>query len=628
MTDQLDEAQQLLEQGRQKELGTEPVNTFSARNNAASHSVPGHRDINKLAAFFNEGNFTRAETLAREMTVHFPQHGFGWKVLGTLLSQMGRRLDALPALQKAAALSPGDVEAQNNLGITYHALGRLTEAEASCRLALRIQPDYAEAHNILGIILMELGRPAESESSYREALKIKPDFAEAYSNLGNTLHALNRLEEAEASYRQALQFKPNLVAAHSSLGGTVHKSGRYDEACASYRRALQINSGFVEAHSNLGLALFEMGRLDEAEASCRHALKINPGYAGAYNNLGNILKEQGRLGEAEVCYRQALQLQPDYAEAHSNLAFVLLAMGRFSEGWQEHEYRWEGCTPKPPRPATCLPQWTGQDHSAGERLLIFGEQGIGDHLQFSRYLQLAAECFGNGVSIVVGQTLQALFLRSFPGIEVLNAIPADQSHWQWQCPLLSLPLAFDTSPETIPGKIPYLIPDPVKVDIWKAKIAALDLPSLTQKVGIVWKTGKLTKNSHLRSVTLQQLSPLLNKNGCVWFSLQIEHDPDSTPWISAGKLIDWSGKFADFDDTAALMMNLDRVISVDTSVVHLAGALGKPTWLLNRYASEWRWMREREDNPWYPTVRVFTQKKAGDWEAVVESMSAEPWLNT
>jgi ADP-heptose:LPS heptosyltransferase len=269
-----------------------------------------------------------------------------------------------------------------------------------------------------------------------------------------------------------------------------------------------------------------------------------------------------------------------------------------------------------------LPQWVGHTPVPGDSLLLFVEQGWGDMLHFSRYLPLAAERFSGRVSIVVGRPLLSLFRRSFPMIEVLDIHPTDQSSWQWQCPLLSLPLAFGTIIETIPNNIPYLSPDPIRVSRWKNKISELGFPLTTRKIGIVWKPGAAMKSAHLKAIALQEMSQLLNRSNYAWFSLQKDPDPASNPWIASGKLIDWAAEFSDFDETAALAVNMDLIISVDTAVAHLAGALGLPTWLINRYASDWRWMRNREYSPWYPTVRIFTQKTSGCWNYVVGRIEA------
>jgi protein O-GlcNAc transferase len=318
---------------------TKPIKPGKSARKLAPHQGrnPSPQETNTLAALFNEGRLTEAADLAQTMTVRFPQHGFGWKALGEIFKKMGRIADALEPMQKAAALSPGDVAAHYNLGNTLKALGRLDEAEASYRQALQIKPEFAMAHSNLGNVLKDMERLDEAEASYRRAIQINPDYADAHYNLGNTLKDMGLLDEAEASYRRALQIKPDLVEAHSNLGNILKDLGRLNEAEASYRRALQINPDYAEAHNNLGVTLKALDRLDEAEASYHLALQINPDYAEAHNNLGVTLKALDRLNEAEASYRQALQITPDYAEAHSNLGATLQELGCLDEA--EASYR-------------------------------------------------------------------------------------------------------------------------------------------------------------------------------------------------------------------------------------------------------------------------------------------------
>ncbi len=488
---------------------TTPVATMPA-------AQPGNTEINQLAALFNAGKMDEAEASARRMAEHYPDAGFGWKVLGACLKVQGR--DAVAVLARAALLLTGD----------------------------------AEAHNNLGAALADIGDYDKAVASYRQALQIHPDYVDAHSNLGSALKGLGKLE--------------------ASLG--------------SYRRALQINPDYADAHNNLGVTLTELGQLDAAIASCR----------------------------------RAIQLKPNSAIAHLNLSVALLSSGQLSEGWREYEFRWSGSPRKLQRPVTPLPQWTGQLPQPGDRLLVFEEQGMGDKLQFSRYLKLARQHFPGGVSFVICRPLQALMRRSFPEIEIVEATPSDQSRWQWQCPLLSLPLALNTTMETIPAEVPYLEADPAKIARWRDAIARLHLPATTRKIGVTWRTGTYLQNAPARAVALRQLAPLLQIPDTAWFSLQKEPDPDKDEWVASGKLIDWSDQLLDFDDTAALTTQLDLVISVDTSIAHLAGGLGKPVWLFNRHASEWRWLLGREDSPWYPTMRLFNQKVAGDWDEVVHRM--------
>lgn len=403
------------------------------------------------------------------------------------------------------------------------------------------------------------------------------------------------------------------------LAASLQMQGK--DALKAFKKAAERLPNDPEPYNHLGIIFESRGQLDEAMACYAHAIRIEPGFVEARCNLGNVQCEQGRLEDGAATFREALTIRPDSVEAHYNLADALLAMGHYEEGWREYEYRLNRRPLGLAHPASRLPQWRGEEPSKGETLLVLEEQGFGDKIQFVRYLEPAVKCFPAGVGIIVGDPLRNLFRRSFPNVEVLDSIPSDRHAWQWQCPLLSLPLAFGTTLQSIPGTVPYLTPNPVRVTYWQARIASLRLPASMLKVGIVWKPGTTMKNAAQRTIKLEQLMPLLNISGCAWFSLQKEPDPDKSKWVESGKLVDWTSELDDFDETAALAANLDLIISADTSVVHLAGALGLPTWLANRRASEWRWMRDREDSPWYPTMRIFTQRNPGDWDDVAKRMS-------
>jgi tetratricopeptide (TPR) repeat protein len=508
------------------------------------------------------------------------------------------------------------------IALEHHQAGRLQQAEAAYQQILRATPQHPDALHLLGVLAHQVGRHDIAAELIGKAIHISPSGA-MHGNMGLALQAAGKLDASIEHYRQALSLEPDFAEAHNSLGVALQARGDLDEATGHFHKALAHKPDFAEAHNNLGIALKDRGDLDSAVASYRKAISHRQRYTKAHINLGNALRYQLELDAALESYRGALSIEPDSAEAHLGLGFTLLTTGRLSEGWPEYEYRWEGGQSKRPRPATPLPQWGGQTPLAGERLLIFEEQGFGDNLQFSRYLPLAAERFLDGASLVVGRPLSELFRRSFPRAEIVDAMPADQSAWHWQCPLLSLPLAFGTTLESVPQQIPYLVPDPVRRACWESRIAALGLPPATRKIGVVWKSGSQLEISHLKSLALRQLAPLFELPGCAYFSLQKEPDPDQKAWIDCGKLVDWAAEFDSFDETAALAVNLDLVISVDTSVVHLAAGLGVPTWLINRHASDWRWMHGRADSPWYPTMRIFTQKNAGDWDEVVGRICAE-----
>ena len=540
---------------------------------------------------------------------------------GNALEDAGQLEEAMQRYEAALLLAPNLARAHLNRGNILSARGDMQGALTAYSTAIKCNPDYAGAHYNLGNASVRLGHLEAAVDAYQNAIRLQPDYADAEVALGGVLEDMGRYDDAVASYHRALQIKPDYAEAHNNLGNALTELGQFDEAMASYHRALQIKPDYAEAHVNLGNALKDLGQLDAAVASYHRAQQVKPDFAEAHSNLGNALKELGQYDEAVASCRRALEIKPDFVEAHANLGIALLETGQYSEGWQEYEYRWEGGSPKQPRPPSPLPQWTGQKLAHNDRLLVFVEQGLGDMLQFARYLPLAAERFPGGVSVHVIGPMLKLFRRSFPMIDVLDTLPADQRAWQWQCPLLSLPLAFGTTLDTIPHKVPYLTPDPVRVTYWQNRIAALGLPASTRKIGVVGKPGTLMKTAPQRALTLQTMAPLLNQPDCAWFSLQKEPDPERAPWVASGKLIDWTDEFGDFNETASLAMNLDLIISVDTSVAHLAGGLGLPTWLLNRHASEWRWMRNREDSPWYPTMRIFTQRNAGDWDEVVSRMS-------
>jgi len=395
---------------------------------------------------------------------------------------------------------------------------------------------------------------------------------------------------------------------------------RLDEAEASCRRALQIKPDYAEVHSNLGAILKDLGRPREAEASCRRALEIQPDCVLAHSNLGIILREMGRLEDAAEHCRQALRIKPDFVAAHINLSMALLALGQLTEGWEEYEWRWQGEQLGSHRGAFTQPQWRGEA-ATGRTLLLRSEQGLGDTLQFCRYASLAAAA-GMRVILAVQPPLVRL-LRSLDGVELVQEIGAEFPPFDFHCPLLSMPLALKTTLSTIPAAASYLHADQVQVDAWRARLAAL--PKRGFRVGLVWSGTPRIGFSHLaavdrrRSIDPKQLARLVELSGFHFFSLQ--KDGQSAP--AEFQLTDFMGEMEDFADTAALIANLDLVISVDTAVAHLAGALGKPVWVLDRFDPCWRWLTGRQDSPWYPSLRLFRQPTPGDWQTVIERVAQE-----
>jgi Flp pilus assembly protein TadD len=537
--------------------------------------------------------------------------------LGLVLNQLGRPGDAEAALTTALILKRDYPDALNNLGIAQAAQGRHAAAEASYRKALRLQANFPDALNNLGLAQVALGGVAEAEGSYRQALRLAPDMADAHGNLGIALYRQGRAAEAEASYRETLRLAPQHWDALNNLGVLLSDAGRLVEAEGFLAEAVRLRPDKADAYGNLGVVLTSLGRPAEAEQVLRHGLSLAPAQPEGHFNLGAALAGTGREAEAEASYREALRLRPDFADAHTNLAYALLLAGRLEEGWREYEWRWGGKHLAGGARNFPVPQWGGE--ALGERvLLLHAEQGLGDTLQFCRYLTLIEP--GARIVLEVQAPLTRL-LGSLPGVGAVVAQGEPLPAFDLHSPLMSLPLAFATTLETIPAPVPYLSAEPEAARRWRARLASF----AGLKVGLVWAGGLRTGFADLaavdrrRSMTLGAMAPLGEVGGMSLFSLQKGGPADQTAEPPPGlALTDFTAELADFADTAAFIDALDLVISVDTAVAHLAGAMGKRVWLLNRYDTCWRWLLEREDSPWYPTLRQFRQSAPGDWPEVMQ----------
>jgi hypothetical protein len=456
-------------------------------------------------------------------------------------------------------------------------------------------------------------RRAEKKRSRPGKGRTSPGAQEAFSDAARH-HQAGRHGEAVAGYSRALALRPDYPEAHNNLGVALRGQGRPDEAVAHFRRALALRPGYPEAYNNLGIALAQQGQLDEAVVQFGHALASKPDYPEAHANLGGALVDQGRPDEAVAHFRRALALRPNYPEAHSNLATALLAQGDLAAGWEEYEWRWK--TPHMIEAARdfAQPRWRGEA-AEGRTLLIHAEQGFGDTVQFCRYAPLAANC-GLRVIVEVQEPLVRL-LRCLPGVDLVvgrgEALPPFDLH----CPMLSLPSALATTPPSIPSAASYLHADPAQVAAWRTRLAAMGRRGL--RVGLAWAGNPALPTDRRRSLTPDRLAPLFELSGLQFFSLQ--KDGPAAP--EAFPLTDLMGEVEDFADTAALVANLDRVVSVDTAVAHLAAALGKPVWLLNRFDSCWRWQAGRRDSPWYPTMRLYRQPCPGNWASVLAEVARD-----
>jgi tetratricopeptide (TPR) repeat protein len=531
--------------------------------------------------------------------------------------------------RQALDLEPGYADARGNLGLLLKELGRLDEAAACYRQALALAPDQADTHRKLGNLLYELRRLDEAEACYRKALALAPDDAIACFKLGNVLYELQRLGEAEDCYRRTLALRPDAGDAHNNLGLLLKALKRLDAAEACYRRALALNSGKASTHGNLGRLLQELGRYGEAEASCRRALALAPESAEAHYHLGALLHYGlNRFEEAEASYRRALALKPECADARLSLGLLLLLRGQFEEGWRLCESRYHpGKTgEKVDLPRCAFPRWQGEP-LAGKSLLILREQGLGDEIQFCRYAAVVKGMGAEQVSLLCRASLKALF-STLSEVDAVYA-PAEEAaippHDYWAF-ALSLPLHCGTTEASIPARLPYLKTAPERMEYWAPR-----LPAAGKRVGLVWKGSATHKNDAHRSLPgLETLAPLWRVPGLNFVSLQKGEGEDQAAAPSPGQpLLNLGPELRDFADTAAVLSALDLLISVDTSVAHLAGALNRPCWvLLPHLMADWRWQLERSDSPWYPgALRLFRQPAEGGWATVAEAVAQalEQW---
>ncbi|MBV9122006.1 MAG: tetratricopeptide repeat protein, partial [Planctomycetes bacterium] len=514
---------------------------------------------------------------------------------------------------------PGYVDATHNLGLALLDQGHTAEAVTYFRQTVRLLPQHGEAYHNLGLALAAQEQMEEAVEAFEQALQLRPQDPRAHFSLGVALGKLGKHAEAVTYFQQSLKLQPLQAEVYNNLGFAFAEQGNLDEAVACYRQAVQLRPNYPEAFSNLGNALRRLGRFAEAEASLQQALAARPDYPEAHNNLAVALAEQRKLTEALPHYAEAIRLRPDYADAHKNRSLAWLVLGDFTQGFEEFEWRWKskGFLPR----SFPQPLWDGSPLE-GRTILLHGEQGIGDILQFVRYAPLVQEHGGRVLLECPGGILP--LLRTCPGIDRLltagTPLPAFDCHLS----LMSLPRVLGTTPATIPGNVPYLFADPGLIAYWQQELGDRN----TFKVGIVWQGNPKFPADQYRSFPLARLAPLAQVPQVQLFSLQkgpgveqMAAVADQFPVVDLGGRLDQNtGAFL---DTAAVMKNLDLVVTCDTAAGHLAGALGVPVWLALSYAGDWRWLLDREDSPWYPTLRLFRQSRLGDWETVFDRMAEE-----
>jgi tetratricopeptide (TPR) repeat protein len=604
----------------------------------------------------------------------------------TALQALGRFDAALAGYDAALALNPNDPEARNNRGVALKELGRYEEALDSLDLALAMVPGYADAHNNRGNVYIELKRfddalacydtvialgAASAEThfnrarvlqtrdedaalaAYDQAIALDPGLAKAYNNRALILRRLKRYEEALRDCEMSIGLSPGYQEAHIGAGNVLRDLKRHEDALACYDEALrhgERDAGLIDLR---GMTLRELRRYDEALEAHDEALQSDPNLANALQNRGNVLRDLGRFDEALACFEQALQMEPASAFAWVNQGAILAAMGRYEEslakydraialdpelavaywnrsllhlehgnfkdGWLDHEWRWQ--TPhflnSPDIRPFDAPLWLGQEDLAGKSILLYSEQGFGDVLQCARYVPLLA---ARGATVILETHVPlAGLLARLDG--VAQVIPRGQPvpATDWRCPMMSLPLAFGTELGTIPAPNHYLRADPARVAAWREVLG----PASKPRVGLVWSGNPTHGNDSNRSLDFDRITALLSDR-FEFFTLQRDVRPtDQVALDLDGRVRGFGHELKDFGDTAALCELMDVVVSVDTSVAHLGGALGRPTWVLLPAIADWRWLRERRDSPWYPSARLYRQPAPGAWDAALAEVKAD-----
>jgi tetratricopeptide (TPR) repeat protein len=542
---------------------------------------------------------------------------------GRQAQQTGDLRRAEEHYRQALRANPRSAAAWSALGGLCAAQNRLVEAVACMRQSLEIEPSNGQRHIQLGDVLLRQKQYADAETAYRLGLEQQPNQVEALVNRGFALGELGRLEEALACYDRARTLAPQVPEVHHNRGNMLRELRRMDEALASYDEALRLRPDYGKACINKGVALVALARIDEAVVHLERGAELLPDLADAHNSLGSALSAQRRSAEAFRHLERALALNPDHADAAWNRSLLWLQLGDYVRGWPAFEARWR-CKQTVPPPTFHEPRWDGQP-LAGRTILLYGEQGLGDTLHFVRYAPLV-KARGGRVLVQCQNALLHLLSRT-PGIDGLVGWGATPPPFDVWLPLMSLPAVFGTTLETIPATIPYIFPDLALVEHWRRQLAAL--PGF--RVGIVWQGSPRHAWDRHRSVSLSAFAPLAQVPGVCLVSLQkgpgaeqLDELADAFPVVSFGDLLDRTGPFL---DTAAIIRNLDLVVTVDSAVAHLAGALGAPVWLALHRSPDWRWLLDRSDNPWYPTVRLFRQPAHGDWppvfRAIADALPAE-----
>ena len=563
--------------------------------------------MNLSTLYSQRGAYEQSAGLLKKVILLLPKMPYVYFAYGNVLLKLECYADALLMLNHAISLDGNQASYYFNKAIAYDGLNQLGDAIEAYTLAIKLQPDNVEAHINRANNLYRLGRLEEALAAANAILAAHPALAMGYTTRGNIYNSLFRSEEALADYDRAITLQPDFAVAHNNRGSILAKNDRDQAAAlASYDQAIVLNPRYADAHNNRAAALNKLERFEEALAAANLALSLNPDSALAHDARGNALTGLRRFEEALADYDRGMTLQPGLINSYWNKAMLALLMGDLEVGLKLYERRWETDFQKKDFRPMDKPLWLGEESLTSKTIFIHLEQGLGDSLQCARFIPLLAERAARVIVETPGPLI-ALFAESFrqPNVMIVASgtpIPV----FDYQCPIMSLPLAFKVTVDTIPNTVPYLQVPPAKLAAWQQKLG----PKTKRRIGLVWSGASVHPNDHNRSLALGLLDPLLQQP-YEFHSLQKEVRPYDQ--LLMHLLCNHAADLQDFTDTAALVAQMDVVISVDTSVAHLAGALGKPLFVLLPYTPDYRWLLDRDDNPWYPTARLFRQPVRKDW---------------
>ena len=579
----------------------------------------GPADFERALSLQRAGQFDQAAYHYRLVLQTHPTHFDAAHMLGATLLQLGRFDEAERQLRRALQIAPRSPEARNNLGLALRYLDRYEEAVWAFDRAIAVRPDYAQAYCNRGNALRLQGRPEQALESYDRAVALDPALADAFYNRGGVLEEMQLWDDAVASYENAIALRPIFPQALNNLGNSLFNLARYEEALDKFNRALALAPPNADVLTNRGNVLREMRQFTAALSDHNAALALNPSNVECFNNRGSVFREIGRLDEALADYHHALALNPDHVGARANLALTELLLGDWAKGFEGYELRFRKWKNRIFQPNTGAGPWRGEA-LAGKSILLYGEQGFGDAIQFIRYVpQLVAQ--GARVTVLCDRRLHRLFSTIAAGVDFIASAETGRT-FDFQIALMSLPRVLAIRPETLRSEVSYLRAEAGRCEYWRLRLGEHGF-----KVGLAWQGNPAGSIDNGRSIPLRAFAPLAKIDRVRIISLQKNHGTEQLMNLPPGMTVERPG--FDFDegndafiDTAAIMANLDLVITSDTSIAHLAGALGRPVWIALKYVPDWRWLTKRSDSPWYPTARLFRQTTLDDWQGVVSEIAA------